>query len=50
MVNKITLRTCKGKQAFLLKKDWKFIAAIDLYKCLKQIKISILLYTCVPIS
>ena len=44
-----TSRTCEEKKVFFLNKS-KFDAAVDLNKCLKQIKLIITLYICAPIS
>ena len=44
-----TLRTWEGYQEFLIS-NFIFATAIDLYKCLKQIKLPISLYTCAPIA
>ena len=47
MVTKKTLRTREGEQAF---KKNKFGTAVDLNKCLKQIKLPSSLHTWAPIS
>ena len=49
MVTYDTLRTCEGKHVFF-KIDLKFETAVDLNKCLKQIKLPISTYSCAPIS
>ena len=45
MVAQNLLRICLGKQVLL-----KYVSAHDLNKCLDQIKLPILPYTCVPFS
>ena len=38
MVTQNMLRTCEGKQVFSEEEKIRFVTAIDLKKCLKQIK------------
>ena len=49
MVSLNTLRSCVGNQVFL-KMHFKLVTSVDLKKCLKHIKLPILLDTCAPTS
>ena len=50
MITRNTLRTCEGNQVFSEEEKIRFVTALDLNKCLSQIRKQISLRTCAPIS
>ena len=49
MVTQDMLRTYKGKNIFFAEKN-RFVTALEINKCLKQIKYQRSLHTCTPLS